>query len=151
MELRKRGLTGGIIGLATLIADHREALNYDLMTRTGAGLGSVPVSLDWSDIRDFVAGLGADSHLVAELHPEVAGWQGDEKVPMLLAAIADQLAALSYSYALVHTKQGAPKPKAPKPIPRPGVEPDRETRRWGTGTSAIPIADFDAWWNAPRD
>jgi hypothetical protein len=118
------------------------------MTRTGAGLSSVPALFDWADIRDFVSGLGADSRLVGELHPELAGWQGDEKTPMLLAAIHDQLAAFAYSYAVCHTKRGAQKPKPPKPLPRPGVSTDDGSRRWGGRESAIPIKDFDEWWNS---
>lgn len=137
-----------MIGLAHLLAEHREALNYDLMTKAGAGLSSCPALFDWGDIRDFVGGLGADSRLISELHPKLAGWQGDEKVPMLLAAIHDQLAALSYGYTLTHLKKGAQKPKPPRPIPRPGITDDDETQRFGDKGSAIPISDFDAWWNS---
>lgn len=138
------------MALATVVADHREALNYDLMTRTGAGLSSVPAFFDWADVRDFISGLGADSRLVSAMHPEIAGWQGDEKEPMLLAHIADTLSALLYAYLCAHTEKGAKKPGKPRPIPRPGVadEEDDGKRHWGGSDSAIPIADFDDWWNS---
>lgn len=90
--------------------------------------------------------LDAGSALVSEIHPELAGWQGDQKTPMLLAQIADILAGLQFSYTICHTKKGARKPKPPVPIPRPGVEsPESREKHWGTG--AIPMSSFDAWWN----
>jgi hypothetical protein len=74
------------------------------MTRTGSSLYSVPGEFDWADIRDFVSFLDAGSALASEISPENAGWQGTEKVPMLLAHIADLLANLSYGYSVTHLK-----------------------------------------------
>lgn len=113
-------------------------------------LYDIPDVISWADLRDFVSHLDASSALVAEIDPESAGWQGDEKVPMLLAHIADLLAGLSYSYSLCHTKKGAKKPQAPEPIPRPGVKSKkREKKHWGS--DAIPISEFDAWWDKIYD
>lgn len=146
MERCIAGDAGGIISLAKLITEHGRALNYDLMTRVGSSLYSVPEKLNWADLRDFVTYLDAGSALASEVSPENAGWQGDEKVPMLLAHIADLLANFSYGYAITHMKKTAQRPKPPQPIPRPGVaEPKSSTKKFGEG--AIPISEFDEWWN----
>jgi hypothetical protein len=140
---------GGIVSLAALIDEHGRALNYDLVTRVGVSLYDLPGPLSWADLRDFVSYLDAGSALVSEIDPEAAGWQGDEKVPMLLAHIADLLAGLSYGYTVSHLKKGARRPKAPEPIPRPGVKPKRETQHWGSG--GLPIAEFTEWWDRIYD
>lgn len=147
MERRIAGGAGGIISLAKLVAEHGRALNYDLMTRTGVSLHSVPETFNWADLRDFVSFLDAGSALASEVSPENAGWQGTEKIPMLLAHIADLLANFSYGYAVTHMKKTAQKPKPPQPIPRPGVvDKTSETKHFGSG--AIPIEAFDEWWNS---
>ena len=131
--------------------EHGRALNYDLQTRARRSIYDIPEKgFTWADLRDFVGYLDAGSALVAELHPELAGWQGDSKVPMLLAHIADTLSGLSYGYVLSHLKKGVQKPPAPEPIPRPGVESNKKgASTYGEG--AIPISDFDAWWNNDND
>lgn len=151
MERRVEHVGGGIVSLAVLVAEHGQALNYDLITRAGRSLYDIPAQgMTWADLRDFVAYLDASSALVGEVNPDAAGWQGEEKVPMLLAHIADTLSGLAYGYALTHMKRGSKKPAPPKPIPRPGIAKtaDRE-RHFGSG--AIPIADFDAWWNGEKE
>lgn len=146
MERSFAGDAGGIASLAGLVSEHGRALNYDLLTRVGISLYAIPcAAMTWADLRDFVGFLDAGSALMSELYPEAAGWQGDEKTPMLLAHIADLLANLSYGYVVTHTKKGTPKPKQPTPIPRPGIESDHDTRTFGNG--AIPIAEFDDWWS----
>lgn len=109
-----------------------------------------PDALDWRDIRDVVRYLDASSALVSEMRPDEAGWQGGEKVPMLLAHIADLLAALSYGYVITHIKKGTKKPQPPEQIPRPGVAPKKGTDKH-LGSGAIPVADFDSWWNDMDD
>lgn len=128
-----------------LVSDHGQALNYDLLTRIGVSLYDMPAAMGWDDLRDFVTHLDASSALVSEMYPETAGWQGDQKLAMLLAHIADLLAGFSYSYAVSHMKKGGKKPSPPEPIDRPGVTKKKEKLKWGS--DAIPIKDFDAWWN----
>lgn len=140
---------GGIASLSAILVDHGRALNYDLLTRLGVSVYDIPGrGVSWDDVRDFVMYLDASSALVSEMNPEVAGWQGDQKTPMLLAQIADTLAGLQYAYTICHTKKGAKKPKAPDPIPRPGVQSheDRKTQHWGQGS--IPMSAFSSWWNS---
>lgn len=117
------------------------------MTLTGCSLRDVPNRFDWRDVCDFVRYLDASSALVSEMRPDEAGWQGDEKTPMLLAHIADLLAGLSYGYVLTHLKKNATKPKAPAPIPRPGITPSQASDK-KLGSGAISVADFDSWWDS---
>jgi hypothetical protein len=88
---------------------------------------------------------------VSELEPDAAGWQGTEKVPMLLAHIADTLSGFAYGYTLTHLKKGAKKPDRPQPIPRPGVEPPRDNSKQHWGSDGIPIAEFLDWWDRGDD
>lgn len=151
MERSVERRPGGIISLANLIEEHGQALNYDLLTRVGVSLYSIPNSfMSWADLRDFVQHLDAGAALVSEVDPESAGWQGTEKVPMLLAHIADLLAGLSYGYTLSHLKKGAKRPDAPTPIPRPGVSAPK-TREQHWGSDAIPISKFNDWWDEIYD
>lgn len=135
--------------MGVLVSEHAQALNYDLLTRIGVSLYDIPDAIGWDDLRDFVTHLDASSALVSETHPDEAGWQGDQKIAMLLAHIADLIAGLSYSYTISHLKKGAKKPSPPEPIERPGVTKKKEKMRWGA--DAIPIRDFDAWWNEGRE
>lgn len=137
------------MSLAMLVNEHGRALNYDLMTRTGMSLSMVPETITWADVRDFVSYLDASSALASEVDPDVAGWQGTEKVPMLLAHIADLLAGLSYGYTVTHMKKGVKRPDPPEPIPRPGVKPHRKAQHWGN--DALPISEFDEWWDQIYD
>ncbi|WP_425591812.1 DUF5361 domain-containing protein [Actinomyces procaprae] len=57
----------------------------------------------------------------------------------LLAAAVDALNIANWQRANAGKK--APSPR-PKPIPRPGVK--TEEKRFGQG--AIPIRDFNSWW-----
>lgn len=101
--------------------------------------------MNWADLRDFIRFLDAGSALVAEIDPDIAGWQGDTKTPMLLAHIADTLAGLSYSYTISHLKKGTKKPDPPTQIPRPGVRDSKQSEKhWGA--DAIPINAFNEWW-----
>ena len=109
-------------------------------------LYDIPGPLSWDDVRDFVEHLDASSAMVSELNPDVAGWQGDQKTPMLLAHIADLVAGLSYGYTVSHMQKGEKKPAAPEPIPRPGIQKAPEKHQhWGG--DAIPISEFSDWWD----
>ena len=150
MDRGQQHQRGGIAGLSAILEDHGRALNFDLLNRLGISLYDIPGRISWDDVRDFVSYLDASSALVSEMNPELAGWQGDQKTPMLLAHIADTLSGLQYSYALCHTKKGAQKPKPPSPIPRPGVEtPESREKHWGG--DAIPMSQFADWWNDKKE
>lgn len=113
------------------------------MTRcSGATLADVPEHLSWSALRSFVSHLDASSELVSELAPESAHWQGESRIPMILADIFDQLSWLRYEFACANTPKGKTRPTRPKPYPRPGASPQDETM----GKKPIAVSEFDSWW-----
>ncbi|WNT44408.1 tail assembly chaperone [Microbacterium phage Nicky22] len=129
---------GGILGLARDVLSKppiRQALQYDLLVkgRTLDDLGTE--ALTWYDLAAFVTHLQRDpsTALAVELHGTT--WSIEAQ---LLATIADTLAVANWQRA---GKKTAPKPK---PIPRPWEKPASST----FGSDAIPIADFDDWWNS---
>lgn len=70
----------------------------------------------------------------------------------LLADIADQLAIGNWTQALIHRKKGAPAPKAPPRIPRPGVpdDVDRDGRKRISRTPTRPPAEVKLYLDAFR-
>lgn len=92
-------------------------------------------ALTWYDLAAFVKHLQRDpeSALAVELHGPT--WSVEAQ---LLATIADSLAWANWQRA---GKKTAPKPT---PIPRPWEKP----KSTSLGSDAIPIADFDDWWNS---
>ncbi|QOP66606.1 tail assembly chaperone [Microbacterium phage Lahqtemish] len=133
------GLTmGGILGLARDVltpAPIRQALQYDLLMRglTLDKLGTEAFS--WYDLAAVVKHLQAEpaSSLAKELHGPV--WSVEAQ---LLAIIADSLAMANWQRA------GKKNAQKPKPITRPWEKP----KTTAFGSDAIPIADFDDWWNS---
>ena len=118
------------------MAEHGEALEYDLLTKAGRSLDELGGSLSASSLLAFARHLGADSAPACEADPDVV-WT---LVPQLLARISDSLELLIWEYTCVHSKGSRPKP--PRPIPRPGVESGEKR----VGKDPIPVADFDEWY-----
>lgn len=123
--------------------EHGGALNYDLMTLAGTTLAAVPATLGWADFRDFVSHLPPDSAFARESHPEFSGWGTQLHAEAMTADLIDAVNGLHYALARVFSKKGS-NAKKPKPYPRPWLE--KETKRIGSG--AIPVADFDDWWES---
>lgn len=115
------------------MADHGDALEYDLMTRAHATLDDVPKRIPWRALRSFVAGLDVTSRLFAELHPKQAGWTPER---FMLADIFDAVMMGAWS---IRAALGG-KTRRPKAYPRP-----QQTKSLGRG--AIPVSEFDKWWN----
>lgn len=113
------------------------------MTRAGATLADVPSRIPWTALRSFAAHLDAGSALVKETNPDIAGWQGAERVPLMLADIYDALNALRWVVECANTPKKRRRPKRPKPYPRPGAKDGARK----VGSAPIPLRDFDAWWN----
>ena len=121
-------------GLARVMERHAQALEYDLMTRTGRTLGEymemgVPGKVA---LVSFVRYLPPDSATGREANPndEARAWGTTFKTNAILADLYDVFCAAN-----------AKKGRRPKPYPRPNSE------RRTLGRGAIRIRDFEAWWN----
>jgi len=124
---------GGILGLARLIQQHGEAIEYDLI-RHGLRLRDLGTpSFDWRDLLVIVKHLGPESATVRAASPDQAGWGLTEQ---LLAALVDAVQIGNWQ------RQGRTHSPRPKPIPRPGVKDRTRTIGRGRGTTA---AEFDRW------
>lgn len=131
---------GGIAGLCCLLADHAEAIEFDLLTM-GLRLDDLgTLALSWRDLYVIVHSLGPSSALMRKVQPELAAWASGMVLADLLAHAVDLLAGGNWQRA---GKRTAPKPK---PIPRPGKQ--AESTKYGS--EPIPVKDFDNWWNGAK-
>lgn len=83
----------------------------------------------WRDLVVIMRNLGADSSYYRVTHPD--NWQWDNHA-MLQASMVDLLNILVW----FKTADGQKGRNRPKLVKRPGVEPDKDTRKIGKGTSA---------------
>lgn len=116
------------------MAEHREAINCDLMKR-GYTLDDVGGALTWDALGDFISKTEPGSALSYDLDPERADWATTDRTNTLLADIYDLLAVMNRMLATMVTQRRQPKPK---PYRRPGK--DKNEKRH-VGTASIPIAD----------
>ncbi|MBW3663576.1 MAG: DUF5361 domain-containing protein [Actinobacteria bacterium] len=134
------GVAGGILGLYGLVEQHREAIDYDLLT-LGLDLGDLGTPrLDWSRLRAVVVYSPATSALASSMHGDAASWSVSDH---LLAAAVDALNAGNW-------QRGGGKGRRPKPVARPGEKP-KDQRRFGTGKMSLSQAQaFFARINRPE-
>lgn len=101
---------GGIRGLAQLIAQHGEAIEFELIER-GLRIDRLGSKhLTWRDLKVIVRHLPPGNALERARMGEAAQWGRDT---YLLALIADQLGLANWQRA------GDRNRKKPKPVPRP--------------------------------
>ena len=128
---------GGILSLLTLIGDHGEALEFDLI-RLGLRLRDCPSpGFNWRDLWVICRRLGRDSELYKSMNPEDdTAWSVTD---YLLAMVADNTA-----FRLWQAAGG--KGKKPKPVPRPG-----DVKKYSG--DALPVEDMADWlgWDAPAE
>ena len=60
---RLYGIYGGIVSLAEFVAEHDEAISYDLLTKTGRELKDVGKSLTWDSLASFLINTEPDTAL----------------------------------------------------------------------------------------
>lgn len=113
---------GGILGLVDLLREHREAIEYDLITH-GLRLRDLPSpGFDWRDLWVIIRHAGPDSALTVSLDGrEAVEW---DLTNQLLAAAVDALSFLRWAKTEDAQRPGA---QPPALIPRPGVEPEGPT------------------------
>lgn len=104
-----------MISLARFVNEHYEAVDYDLLTKTGLSLSDVGGRLTWSALYSFIT-KNDNGALLRELNPELSIWDSTAKTNAILADIFDMLAAIN---ANLCAKGSGKRPKRPKPYPRP--------------------------------
>lgn len=93
--------------------------------------------LSWRDLLDVVKNLPAGSALNRAVNPEWASWANGEVTAHLLAVIADNIITGNW----MQSRDGQKNRNRPKPIPRPGLEPDEKKY----GGKAEPIEAIQSW------
>lgn len=136
MARRLRGDLGGIAGLRELIAQHKEAIEYDLI---GLGLRLDQLgtrALSWRDLLVIVNQSPRTSALRRSVVGEQADWGLLEH---LTAANFDTLQQLVW----LQSADGPKNRNRPKPMARPGVEPAVDEKKFGSNPQSID--DTAAW------
>jgi hypothetical protein len=133
MAGRLRGDGGGIFGLIDLLAEHGEAVEYDLI-RAGLRLDDLGTErLSWRELKVVVRNTPAnESALRRAQSPEDSPWTA---TTLLLAEAVDALRTLAW----MKTKDGQKNRNRPQPIPRPGHRPTIH------GKGAVPIEEIESW------
>ena len=128
---------GGITGLVLLIEEHGPAIEYDLI-KLGLRLRQLGTDLlSWRDLLVIVQHSPHGSALMAAQNPDAAPWGLSEH---LLAVIADSVIAANW----MQSKDGQKNRNRPKPIRRPGVEPDKK-QFGGRAESIDTIREWLGW------
>ncbi|WP_181130008.1 hypothetical protein [Rathayibacter sp. AY1E1] len=136
MEGQVRGRAGGIYGLFDLLTgEHAEAIRTDLVL-AGFHLHDVGTErLSWFELRLLIRRWEQRPESSTSESVHGLRWDIGEQ---LLAMIADTLAQGNWQRA---GRKTAPRPK---PIPRPWEKKRTQT----LGRDAIPVVEFDGWWDA---
>lgn len=117
-----RAGAGGIAGLHALIAEHGEAIEWDLSHYHHHSLADLfNGRLHWWQLRSYLSHLPRESALAQKLLGPDASWGLTEQ---LLAMTVDRLREANY-------QRGGGKGPKPKPIPRPGTTKTSEPVRHG--------------------
>lgn len=127
------GLPGGIHCLLTLLDEHQEAIEYDLIS-LGLRLAWLGTGrLTWRDLAVIVRHSPRTSALARAVNGDETTWSLTDH---LLAGVYDLLALANWQRA---GKKNSPRPR---PLPRPGKAGDGKR----IGKDPIPIRDFNTWW-----
>ena len=122
MAASLRAGAGGIAGLHALLAEHGEAIEWDLSHYHHRSLRDLFTGgLTWRELRSLLSHLPRESALARELLGPDAMWGLSEQ---LLAMTLDQLRNANW-------QRGGCKGPRPKPIPRPGTTRTSEPVRHG--------------------
>ena len=111
-----------MIGLAKFVEEHRGAIEYDLLRKTGHELDDVGSTLSWGALCSFVTNLEADSATAREIEPELSGWATAAKTNAILADIFDVLAAINANLKALGRNQG----ENPGEVPETSEEEKRQ-------------------------
>lgn len=87
----------------------------------------------WRDLIVIVRNLGSESAYFRATHPDSWNWDNNA---MLQASMVDLLNILVW----FKTADGQKGRNRPKMVPRPGVEPDKDSKKIGSGSKAVDLA-----------
>lgn len=133
---------GGIRGLLELIRQHREAVEYDLIA-LGLRLDWLGSErLSWRDLWVVVQQRPTASALSRAIEPDAVTWGLSEQ---LIAAAVDTLRIANWQ------RGEAKRSQFPKPISRPGVEPEFEVIGSGAGLPMDEMARRLGWAEVPDE
>ena len=132
----RRPDNGGIISLADFVIEHRKAIEYDLLTRTGFQLNDVGGTLSWSALDSFIRNLDTDSALARDLGKST-GWENTIQTNKILADLYDLIQVINANLVAL----GGKKAKT-KPYPRPNKGDDTKKR---IGKGALPLDELKQW------
>ena len=119
---------------------HREALSYDLLTRTSYQIDDRGEALTSASLYAFIKHLDGNSALAKDLGHST-GWETTLKTNAILADIFDMLQVIHAD--LVTWASGGKKKANNKPYPRPGKE-ENKARKLGSG--AMPLNELREWF-----
>lgn len=118
-----------------VISEHPHQVRYELL-RVGRRLDELWTGeLTWPDLAAVIACCPPGSPLRHELTPESQYSTTDQLLLGLINLTRTQVWLLN----------GAPESGRPRDVLLPGMRSDDQQQ---FGSDAIPIADFDAWWDA---
>lgn len=129
------------------MAEHSEAVEWDLLTQTGHELRDVGGSISWGALASFLLHRRPDSALSQEIDGDWAIWATTMKTNGLLADIFDMLAQINANLVATGTHQKA------KPVPRyprPGMEDSGNDAIKRVGRGALPRGEFRKWLENKR-
>lgn len=134
---------GGIAGLLTLIREHKEAVEFDLI-ELGLRLDWLgSETLTWHDLAVIVRQSPPGSAVRRSAMGADAPWSLTD---LLLAQMIDNTNLLIW----LQSADGQKNQNRPKPLPRPGVKDDSKRH----GSEPLPLDEMTAWlgWDkeAPR-
>lgn len=136
---------GGIVGLSIFVDEHREALEYDLLTKTHYTIDDVGSSLKWGSLQSFIMNLDTNSALMRSMSPEVTEWDTRLKTNAILADIFDLLSAINTNLIAIGSGK---RQKQPKPYPRPfNKQPDNVRK---IGKEAVTHDELVAFFEKKR-
>lgn len=140
----RRYIPGKIISLAQFIEEHREALNYDLITKTHYQVEDVGGVLSWDALDSFIKHIGPSSALAQDLGYNLEGWDTRVKTNAILADIYDILQMINRNIIAANSKKHINEKITP--YPRPG----REKKERALGRDGLPKNELLAWIEQKR-
>lgn len=119
----RQAVAPGIVGLFAFVIEHEGAIEADLIDK-GQRLRRIGVD-DFTndDLEVIIRHSQRTSELFKKLHPAEALWSHTDH---LLALIYDKLAEHNWMIS----EDGRKRVRRPKPLPRPGIQSDDETKHY---------------------